>query len=217
MSRHGWTEAELAAIVARSLRPWSVVNLGIGLPTLVASHLPPNVPVLFHSENGIIGVGPLAKPGEEDPDVIDAGKNAATLMKGAAIVDHADSFGIIRGGHLDAAVLGAMQVSEQGDLANWKVAGETLGSVGGAMDLAVGAKRTIVMMRHVDSQGRPKILRSCTYPLTAEACVDTIYTDLAVIDVTPAGLIVRELGPGVDRDELQRLTDAPLSFATVSA
>ncbi len=212
MSRVGWTEDEMAALVARDLPDGALVNLGIGLPTRVASHVPAGRTVFFHSENGILGMGPRPEPGHEDPDVIDAGKVPATLIPGAAIVHHADSFAVIRGGHLDAAVLGAMQVSERGDLANWKVAGQSLGSVGGAMDLSVGAKRTIAMMRHVDREGRPKILRECTYPLTGVRCVDRIYTDLAVVDVAPDGLVVRRLAPGVSADDVRAKTDAALRF-----
>jgi 3-oxoadipate CoA-transferase beta subunit len=209
----GWTDDEMAALVAADLPDGAFVNLGIGLPTRVASHVPPGRTVFFHSENGILGMGPRPAPGQEDPDLVDAGKSPCTLIQGAAIIHHADSFAVIRGGHLDVAVLGAMQVSEEGDLANWMVAGQALGSIGGAMDLAVGAKSTIAMMRHVDRDGRPKILKRCSFPLTGQRCVDRIYTDLAVLAVTPDGLVVRRLAPGVSPDELQRMTEPTLAFA----
>lgn len=208
----GWEMGQLAAKLAADLPPRSVVNLGIGLPTLVADHLPVDRGVLLHSENGIIGLGPPARPGAADPDLIDAGKTPATLVKGAAIVDHATSFALIRGGRLDVGVLGGLQVSERGDLANWRVEGEDLGSVGGAMDIAIGARRLFVMMRHVDKRGRAKLVRSCSSPLTAERCVTRVYTDLAVLEIGPEGFVVREIAPGVGREELERRTDATLRF-----
>lgn len=212
----GWTPDELAALVAADLPARSVVNLGIGLPTLVASHMPLGSGVILHSENGIIGLGPPPLDSAVDLDLIDAGKAPATLITGAAIVDHATSFAVIRGGRLDIAVLGAFQVAENGDLANWRVGGATLGSVGGAMDIAIGARRLIVMMRHTDKAGAPKLVRACTYPLTSPTCVNRVYTDLAIIDICPDGFTVRGLAPGVDPDALQRLTDAPLRFDETS-
>lgn len=208
----GWTPEEVAARVAADLPPDSVVNLGIGLPTLVADHLPSRRGIVLHSENGVIGVGPRATPETADADLIDAGKVPITLSDGAAIVDQATSFALIRGGRLDVAVLGAMQVSDRGDLANWRVAGEDLGSVGGAMDIAVGARQVFAMMTHVDKSGHPKLLSACTYPLTARACVDRVYTDLAVIEVTTDGFHVLDLAPGVDRAALERSTGAPVRF-----
>ncbi|MCC7103849.1 MAG: 3-oxoacid CoA-transferase subunit B [Chloroflexi bacterium] len=212
MTQRGWTDEEMATAVAIDLPEGAFVNLGIGLPTLVGGRVREGRTVFFHSENGILGMGPPARPGEEDPDLVNAGKTPVTLVPGAAIVHHADSFGIIRGGHLDVAVLGAMQVSERGDLANWIVGGQTLGSIGGAMDLALGAKRTVAIMRHTDNQGRPKIVKECTYPLTAARCIDRIYTNLAVIRVTPDGLVVERLAPGVSPDDVQAVTEPPLTL-----
>lgn len=213
MSRAGWTPEEMAARVAADIPDGACVNLGIGLPTLVANYIPTDREVLFHSENGIIGMGPRPRPGEEDPDLVDAGKAPVTLITGAAIVHHADSFALIRGGRLDVTVLGAMQVSERGDLANWRIGDNPLASMGGAMDLCAGARQVFAMMHHVDKEGRPKILYQCSYPLTAPACVRRIYTDLAVIDVTPAGLEVRELAPGFTLADVQAVTEPPLRLA----
>jgi len=189
------------------------VNLGIGLPTVVSKHVASGRSVTFHSENGIVGIGPPPPVGEEDADFIDAGKGPCTVLPGGAICDHSVSFNIVRGGRLDLAVMGALQVSEHGDLANWKVAGQAMGSVGGAMDLAVGAKRVWVMMRHCDRNGRAKIVRSCTFALTAHSCVKRIYTNLAVMEVTPVGLVVDEIADGVGWDRLQTLTEPHLEFA----
>jgi 3-oxoacid CoA-transferase B subunit len=200
----------MAQRVAAELPDGSYVNLGIGLPTLVADHLPPDREVVFHCENGLIGTGPHVQPGQGHPYLIDASSSRIVLKPGAAVVGHDVSFAIARGGHLDATVLGALQVSERGDLANWLVPGRRLGGMGGAMDLAVGARRVYVMMRHVDPQGRPKIVRRCDYPLTAPACVDLIITDLAVIEVTESGLLVRDTAPGVTFEYLQSLTEPPL-------
>lgn len=210
----GWSPEQMAGKLVMDLPERSLVNLGIGLPTLVAGLLPPGGQILLHSENGIIGLGPPAPPHAIDPDLVDAGKTPVTLVPGAAIVDHAASFALIRGGRLDIAVLGALQVSESGDLANWRVAGEQLGSVGGAMDIAVGARRVFVMMRHLDKEGRPKLVRTCTYPLTAQRCVDRVYSDLAVIDITDEGFAVREMAPGLTQEELRDATDAPLRFVS---
>lgn len=204
------TREQMAQRVARDIPDGSYVNLGIGIPTLVAEYVDPGKEVVYHTENGILGLGPVAAPGKGDPDVVNAGKQMVDLLPGAAIFHHVDSFTMIRGGHLDFAVLGALQVSEQGDLANWKVPGESVPGVGGAMDLAVGAKRVLVMTTHTTRDNQPKIVKQCTYPLTARRCVDRIYTDLAVIDVTRDGLVLRELAPGWTAAEIQELTAAPL-------
>ncbi len=209
-----WSRAEMAARVARDIPDGSVVNLGIGLPTLVANHLPEGREVVLHSENGVIGMGPAPARGEEDYDLINAGKQPVTLLPGGSFFHHADSFAMMRGGHLDVCVLGAFQVSATGDLANWHTgAADAIPAVGGAMDLAIGAKKTYVMMEHVTKSGEMKIVVRCTYPLTGVACVARIYSDLAVIDVTPRGLVVREMVEGIDHDALQSMTGAPLSRA----
>ena len=202
---------QMAARVARDIPDGAVVNLGIGLPTLVANHLPEGREVLLHSENGVLGMGPAPAPGQEDWDLINAGKQAVTLLPGGSFFHHADSFAMMRGGHLDFCVLGAFQVSVQGDLANWHTgAPDAIPAVGGAMDLAIGAKKTFVMMEHLTKSGESKIVAECSYPLTGVACVSRIYTDLAVIDVTAAGLKVVETFNGLPFDELQRLSGLPL-------
>jgi len=206
----GLTRELMAMRVAQELRPGMAVNLGIGLPTLTASFLPPDVPVLFQAENGILGYGGVLTDGDYDQDLINAGGQPVTLLPGASFFDSATSFGMIRGGHIDVAVLGGLQVSEGGDLANWFVPDRGGGSVGGAMDLAAGARKLIILMEHTTRDGAPRILRECTYPLTAQACVDLVVTDLAVIDVTATGLVLREVAPGVTADEVQAYTDAPL-------
>jgi 3-oxoadipate CoA-transferase, beta subunit len=205
------TRDQMAARVARDIPEGAYVNLGIGLPTLVANHLPRDLEVFLHSENGLLGMGPAPAAGEEDYDLINAGKQPVTLLPGGAYFHHADSFAMMRGGHLDLCVLGAFQVSRKGDLANWHTgAPDAIPAVGGAMDLAIGAKRTFVMMEHLTKAGESKIVESCSYPLTGIACVSRIYTDLAVIDVTPAGLKVVEIVEGLEFEELQRLTRVPL-------
>ena len=205
------TRDQMAARVARDIPEGAYVNLGIGLPTLVANHLPRDLEVFLHSENGLLGMGPAPAAGEEDYDLINAGKQPVTLLPGGAYFHHADSFAMMRGGHLDLCVLGAFQVSRKGDLANWHTgAPDAIPAVGGAMDLAIGAKKTCVMMEHLTKTGESKIVESCTYPLTGIACVSRIYTDLAVIDVTPAGLKVVEIVDGLEFEELQRLTRVPL-------
>ena len=202
---------EIAARVACDIPEGSYVNLGIGLPTLVASHLPKGREVLLHSENGVLGIGPRPAPGEVDEDLIDAGKEPVTLLAGGSFFHHADSFAMIRGGHIDICVLGAFQVSARGDLANWHTgAADAIPAVGGAMDLAAGAKAVYVMMEHVTKKGEAKIVADCAYPLTGVRCVSRIYTDLAVIDVRPEGLQIVEMVDGLDFAELQKLTAAPL-------
>jgi len=202
-----WTRDEVAARIARDIPEGAYVNLGIGLPTLVANHLAPDKEIFLHSENGILGMGPAPAPGEEDPELINAGKQPVTLLAGGAYFHHADSFAMIRGGHVDICVLGAFQVSIAGDLANWHT-GEpgTIPAVGGAMDLAVGARRVFVMMEHLTRKGEPKIVERCTYPLTGVRCVSRIYTDLAVLDVTPTGLTVVDMVNGLSLAELKQCT-----------
>ena len=209
-----FSREQLAARVARDIHEGAYVNLGIGLPTTVANHLPADREIFLHSENGLLGMGPAPASGFEDPDLINAGKQPVTLLTGGAYFHHADSFAMMRGGHLDICVLGAFQVSVEGDLANWHTgAKDAIPAVGGAMDLAIGAKRVFVMMDHQTKSGACKIVERCTYPLTGVRCVNRIYTDLAVIDVTPQGLRVVEIVDGLPFDELQRLTGVPLTPA----
>jgi 3-oxoadipate CoA-transferase beta subunit len=206
-----YSRDEMAARVARDIPEGAYVNLGIGLPTLVANHLPRDREIILHTENGLLGMGPAPPAGEEDPDVINASKQPVTTVPGASFFHHADSFAMMRGGHLDFCVLGAFQVSAAGDLANWHTgAPDAIPAVGGAMDLAIGAKHVYVMMEHLTQSGESKIVERCTYPLTGIGCVSRIYTDLAVIDVTPAGLKVVETFNGLGFEELQRLTGVPL-------
>ena len=202
---------QLAARVARDIPDGSYVNLGIGLPTLVANYLPADREIVLHTENGLLGMGPEPDAAHVDTDLINAGKQPVTALPGASYFHHADSFAMMRGGHLDICVLGAFQVSVKGDLANWHTgAPDAIPAVGGAMDLAVGAKQVFVMMEHVSKSGESKIVERCAYPLTGLACVSRIYTDLAVIDVTREGLLVRDILADCTFDELQRLTGAPL-------
>ena len=208
---------QMAARVARDIPEGAYVNLGIGLPTLVANHLPRDRDIFLQSENGVLGMGPAPATGEEDYDLINAGKQPVTLLPGGSFFHHADSFAMMRGGHLDVCVLGAFQVSARGDLANWHTgAADAIPAVGGAMDLAIGAKKTYVMMEHTTKSGEHKIVERCGYPLTGVTCVARIYTDLAVIDVTPAGLVVREIVEGLSHDQLQELTGAPLARAAAA-
>ena len=208
------SRTQMAWRVAQDIPDGAYVNLGIGLPTLVGNYVPEGREVIYHSENGILGLGPAPEPGEEDPELINAGKELVTLLPGGAYFHHTDSFMIMRGGHLDVSVLGAFQVSATGDLANWATDDEKFPpAVGGAMDLAVGARRILVITTHTTSKGEPKLLERCTYPLTAAGVVDRIYTDLAVVDVVAEGFFVREMADGVTQDQLQDLTGAPLRFA----
>lgn len=206
-----FTRDEIAQRVARDIPEGAYVNLGIGLPTMVGNHLDRSKEIFLHSENGLLGMGPAPAPGDEDEDLINAGKQPVTLLTGGAFFHHADSFAMMRGGHLDICVLGAFQVSERGDLANWHTgAPDAIPAVGGAMDLAIGAKKVFVMMEHQTKNGESKIVPTCTYPLTGVACVSRIYTDLATIDVTPEGLLVIDMIEGLTLNVLQQMTGVQL-------
>ena len=206
------SRAEIAAMVANDIPDGSYVNLGIGIPTLISKCLPPGRDVILHSENGILGMGPAPADGTVDPSLLNASKEPVTLLPGASITDHTISFAMMRGGHIDVSVLGAFQVSREGDLANWDTgAADASPAVGGAMDLVAGARQVFVVMEHVTKNGEPKIVEACTYPLTGAGVVDRIYTDCAVIDVTPNGLLVRSMVEGLTFEQLQQMTGAPLT------
>jgi 3-oxoadipate CoA-transferase beta subunit len=208
------TREQIVQRVAKDIPEGSYVNLGIGLPTKIANYLDADKEIFLQSENGVLGMGPAPEKGEEDADLINAGKEFITLLKGGSFFHHGDSFTMMRGGHIDICVLGAFQVAQNGDLANWHTGSpDAIPAVGGAMDLAIGARNVFVTMEHVTKNGEAKIVGQCSYPLTGMNCVNRIYTDLAVIDVTPNGLVVTEMVPGLTLDELQKLTDAPLSMA----
>jgi len=217
MSYAKLTRDEIARRIALDIPEGSYVNLGIGMPTLVGNHLPKDREIFLHSENGILGMGPAPAKGEEDGDLINAGKEPVTLLTGGAYFHHTDSFAMMRGGHLDIAVLGAFQVSVSGDLANWHTGGDAIPAVGGAMDLAVGAKTVWVMMEHLTKEGASKIVDRCSYPLTGVGVVKRVYTDLAVIEVTPRGLVAGRLVQGLAFEELRRLTGVPLSLSEARA
>ena len=210
MSYAKLTREQMAQRIANDIPEGAYVNLGIGMPTLVGNYLPKDREIILHSENGILGMGPAPAAGQVDMDLINAGKEPVTLLTGGAYFHHTDSFAMMRGGHLDICVLGAFQVSATGDLANWSTGGDAIPAVGGAMDLAVGAKNVWVMMEHLTKEGRSKIVSRCTYPLTGIGVVKRIYTDLAVIDITPHGLVASRQVPGLSFDELQHLTGVPL-------
>lgn len=211
------THQQLAERIARDIPEGAYVNLGIGMPTQIANYLPADREIFLHSENGILGMGPAPAPGEEDPELINAGKQPVTLLAGGCYFHHGDSFTMMRGGHLDICVLGAYQVSAGGDLANWSTgAPSSIPAVGGAMDLAIGAKQVFVMTEHLTKKGECKIVEQCSYPLTGMACIDRIYTDMAVMDITPEGVVVRELFGDVTAEYLQSVTPVALSFALLT-
>ncbi|WP_077213227.1 3-oxoacid CoA-transferase subunit B [Bacillus dakarensis] len=208
------TREQIAKRIAEDLTDGDIVNLGIGIPVLVSNFVADNAEVLYHSEQGVLGMGSLAKPGEEDPDLVNASKLPVTLVPGGSFCHHADSFAMTRGKHIDVAVLGGMQVSEKGDLANWKVKGAKLGSIGGAMDIAIGVKKLFIAMTHLSKKGEFKIVKELDYPVTALKCVTRIFTDMAVIDVTQEGLVLKEIAAGLSVEEVQKATEPRLIISS---
>ncbi|MCB0412069.1 MAG: CoA transferase subunit B [Bdellovibrionales bacterium] len=204
---------QIAQRIAQEIKDGFVVNLGIGIPTLVANFIPQNINVMLQSENGLLGMGPFPFEGDEDPDLINAGKQTITTVKGASFFSSADSFAMIRGGHVDLTVLGAMQVDERGNIANWMIPGKMIKGMGGAMDLVAGAQRVVVAMQHIDKQGNSKLLKKCDLPLTGQGCINRVVTEYAVIDVTPSGFLLKEFAPGEDPDTIKKMTGAELQLS----